>query len=191
VLRVFVRTLHGLTIMAAAAVLMGAECNRGGSSGAAGMSESDLSRLYGPQRIEVLPFTKFRSFDSDEIPDGIEVALRPLDEMDDPVKVYGTFRFELFEYRQASGNRAGAPLEGWTQPILSADDQKRFWDRVTSTYTFQLAWEGGEFPAVGKKYLLQVTFEPPGGKRLFTEYAFEFNISRGRMLQDAARRRQP
>lgn len=190
-LRFSIRTLQVLTIALAGAALMGAECNRGGSSVATGMSETEISRLYGPTQIEVLPFTKFRSFDSDEIPDGIEVALRPLDEMGDPVKVYGTFMFELSDYRQASGNRAGARLESWTQPILSADDQKRFWDRVTSTYTFQLTWEGGEFPAVGKKYFLQVTFEPPGGKRLFVDYPVEFNISRARLREDAARKRAP
>jgi len=181
--------LRIIALLAAGTILMGAECKPGGPGNPGGMNESELNRLYGPQRIEILPFTKFRSFDSDEIPDGLEVALRPLDDMGDPVKVYGTFMFELSQYRQASGNHAGPRLESWTQPILTAADQKRFWDRVTSTYTFQLAWEGGEFPAVGKKYLLQVTFQSPGGKRLFVDYAFEFNISRGRLREDAAQRR--
>jgi len=189
--KVWRRALEGLAVVVACGVLMGSECTRGSARSVQTMNESELNQLYGPQKVEILPFTKFRSFDADEIPDGLEVALRPLDEMGDPVKVYGTFMFEISPYRDASGHRAGERLESWTQPILSADDQKRFWDRVTSTYTFQLAWEGGEFPAVGQKYLLQVTFQAPGGKRLFAEYAFVFNLSRSRMRDNAAQQRQP
>lgn len=172
------------SVLVLAGVLLGGACNRGAVRSADGVSESDMVKLYGPQKIEILPFTKFRSFDKDSIPDGMEVALRPVDEMGDPIKVFGTFIFELSQYRNASGNRAGERLESWTQQILSTDDQKRFWDRMTSTYTFQLAWEGGEFPTLGKKYWLAVSFQGPGGKRLFAETAIDFDVSRGQIREE-------
>ncbi len=176
-----------IRLMSVCIVLVGGlvgACNRGSVRSVDGVSESDMVKLYGPQKIEILPFTKFRSFDKDSIPDGMEVALRPVDEMGDPIKVFGTFIFELSQYRMASGNRAGERLESWTQQVLSTDDQKRFWDRMTSTYTFQLAWEGGEFPTLGKKYWLQVTFQGPGGKRLFAETAIDFDVSRGQIREE-------
>lgn len=147
----------------------------------------EMARLYGPTRIEVLPFTSFRSFDDDAIPDGIEVTLRPLDELGDPVKVFGTFIFELYPYQAASGHRAGPRLECWTQVVADAAAQRQFWDRVTSTYVFQLVWEGGEFPAVGRKYRLEVTYQGPGGKRLFGTHDFEFSLSRGRLREELRR----
>jgi hypothetical protein len=153
------------------------------------LTADDMARLYGPAKIEVLPFTSFRSFDDDAIPDGIEVTLRPLDELGDPVKVFGTFIFELYPYQVASGHRAGPRLECWTQVVADAAAQRQFWDRVTSTYVFQLVWEGGEFPAVGRKYRLEVTYQGPGGKRLFGTHDFEFTLSRGRLREDL--RREP
>jgi hypothetical protein len=162
-------------------------CGRGQVSDPEGMTDSDLVRLYGPANLEILPFTRPKSFDDDPIPDGIEVSLRPVDKMGDPVKAYGTFRFELHRWREASGQRAGERLETWTQQVLSPEQQRQFWDTATSTYTFQLAWEGGEFPPPDRKYLLQATFQAPGGERLFAEYTFAFRVPRAE-LEDTRRR---
>lgn len=158
-------------------------CGRGRVTAVNDTDDAALRGVYGPRQIEVLPFTKIRSFDDDVIPDGLEVSLRPLDAMSDPVKVYGTFIFELYRYRDASGNRAGQQLETWTQPIRTVDDQKRFWDRVTSTYIFQLTWEGGDFPPPNKKYLLTVSYQAPGEKRLFAEYPFEFHVDKAELRE--------
>ncbi len=170
---------------AACALLFADGCGRGRVSDLGDLTDSQLVQLYSPRRIEVLPFTKVRSFDDDSFPDGIEVCLRPLDEMGDPVKVYGNLHFELFVWRDASGDRAGERLETWPQSLLSPADQKIFWDRVTSTYTFQLLWEGGRFPSE-RKYLLRVTFQSPGGVRLFAEYPFEFRVDPSEMRPAAS-----
>lgn len=153
-------------------------CGRGQVTAIDDTEAEALKGVYGPRKLEVLPFTKIRSFDDDAIPDGVEVSLRPLDAMGDPTKIYGTFIFELYQYRDASGQRAGQRLETWSQAVRTVDDQKRFWDRVTSTYIFQLTWEGGEFPQPNKKYLLAVSYQAPGEKRLFAEYPFEFRVDR-------------
>lgn len=155
-----------------------------------GPTTEQLIDYYSPRRIKILEFTKPRSFDDDAIPDGIGVSLRPLDGAGDPVKAYGTFIFELYAYRPASGSPRGQLLQTWTQPVVSLDDQKRFWERVTSTYEFQLSWEGQPVPPQ-KKYILAVSFQAPGSKRLYDEYAFEFRVRREEILNALAEPAEP
>lgn len=165
-----------VTLFAALACLTG--CPRGEVPEIAqGPTTEQLIDYYSPRTIRILPFTKARSFDDDAVPDGIGVSLRPLDGTGDPVKAYGTFIFELYAHRDASGNHRGDLLQSWTQPVADPEDQKRFWERVTSTYEFQLSWEGQPIPPQ-KKYVLAVSFQAPGGKRLFDEYTFEFRVLR-------------
>ncbi|HWL92240.1 MAG TPA: hypothetical protein VNT79_01785 [Phycisphaerae bacterium] len=174
--------IQSITIFAFGVLAMtlwtGSGCKRGAVSEVNGTTAEELAGFYSPRDIKVLPFTKPRSFDmKDDIPDGIAVSLRPLDAMNDPIKAYGTFMFELYAYRPASGDRKGQWLQTWTQPVLDLDDQKKFWERVTSTYEFQLTWEGQPLQPQ-QKYLLVASFQAPGSDRLFDEYEFEFRITR-------------
>lgn len=145
------------------------------------LTEAQLLEYYSPQSIKILPFTKPRSFDDDAFPDGIAVSLRPFDGAGDPFGAYGTFIFELYAFRSAAGDHRGELLQTWRQPVANPDDRKRFWERVTSTYEFQLSWEGRPIPPQ-KKYLLAVSFQAPGGTRLFDEYTFEFRVPQQEIL---------
>lgn len=147
----------------------------------AGPTPEELISYYSPQSIKVLPFTKPRSFDDDALPDGVGVSLRPQDGQGDPVKAYGTFLFELFAYQPGLGTHRGELLQTWNQPVLGPEDQKKFWERVTSTYEFQLSWEGKPIPPQSK-YILVASFQAPGSERLFDEYEFEFRVTREEIL---------
>ena len=142
----------------------------------------ELITYYSPKDIEVLPFTKPRSFDDDAIPDGLGVSLRMLDAAGDSVKAYGTFMFELYAYKQASAQHRGELVQTWTQPVVSPDDQKQFWERVTNMYEFQLSWEGQPFRP-DNRYILAASFQASGAKRLFDEHEFEFRVRRSEILQ--------
>ncbi|MBX3396839.1 MAG: hypothetical protein KF841_15895 [Phycisphaerae bacterium] len=170
---------HAMLAFGLAATFSLAGCQRGSiSESSGGPTAEELVSYYSPRAIKILPFTKPRSFDmSDDLPDGIAVSLRPLDESGDPTKAYGKFNFELYSYRKAAGDHRGTLLQTWTQPILSPKDQKKFWERVTSTYEFRLDWAGSPIPPQ-EKYVLVASFEAPGSKRLFDEYEFEFRITR-------------
>jgi hypothetical protein len=148
-----------------------------------GPTQEQLITFYSPRAIKILPFTKPRSFDDDNIPDGIGVSMRALDGAGDPVKVYGTFHFELFAFRQAIGQHRGQSLQTWDQVVSSLEDQKKFWSRVTSTYEFQLSWEGTPL-SPQKKYILTASFQAPGAERLFDEYTFEFKAQRDDVMQE-------
>lgn len=151
-------------------------CQRGEIDDQAGGPTTDeLVGYYSPTQIRLLPFTKIRSFDDDLVPDGVAVSLRPLDGAGDPVKAYGSFLFELYEYRQATADRRGRRLQAWRQTIHTLDEQRTFWERVTSTYEFQLSWEGEPLP-IDRKYILAASFEAPGADRLFDDYVFEFRL---------------
>ena len=65
------------------------------------LTEEHLGMLL-PAKIDILPFTKPRSWDDDPVPDGIEVVLRPLDSFGDQTKAVGCFRFELYTFQKAS-----------------------------------------------------------------------------------------
>lgn len=164
----------------------GATCQRGAVSETGdGPTAEQLVGYYSPRSIKILPFTKPRAFDmKDDIPDGIAVSLRPMDAQGDPAKAYGTFMFELYSYRTAAGDRKGQLLQTWSQPILDPDDQRKFWERVTSTYEFQLDWAGSPIPPQ-MKYVLVASFQAPGSERLFDEFEFEFRITREDILNAA------
>lgn len=159
-------------------------CGRGQIEDTAeGPSTDDLVAYYSPRTIKILPFTKPRSFDEeDAIPDGIGVSLRALDSSGDPVKAYGTFVFELYGYKNALGGHRGPLIQTWTQPVRDVSDQKKFWERITTMYEFQLSWEGAPIPPQ-KKYILVASFQAAGSDRLFDEYEFEFNVAREEILE--------
>lgn len=167
------------------ALTAGASCMRGEIRDTGeGPTREQLVEYYSPAQIQILPFTKVRSFDDDVVPDGLAVSLRPLDGAGDPVKAYGSFLFELYAYQPATADHRGKRLQRWTQSIRTPEDQRTFWERVTSTYEFQLSWEGNPLPN-NKKYLLTASFEAPGAKRLFDEYEFEFRLNPQTVPEDA------
>jgi len=143
--------------------------------------KAEMLAYYLPTRIDILPFTRFASFDDDEVPDGVVAVIRPVDVLGDPVKAYGTLRFELYEFRKASALKKGRRLAVWQRTLASPVDQKKYWDRVTQTYQFQLAWPQPLVP--NRMYVLEVTCELPTGVRLFSDHVLEFAVSPERIKQ--------
>jgi hypothetical protein len=132
-----------------------------------------------PQKIKIEPFTKMASFDSDEIPDGVLVVLRPLDRFGDPVKATGLFYFELYTYRQASSDREGDRLAFWDRTIDTPEKVAQHWSHA-QMYEFKLAWpEGASTLQVGKKYLLVATYRTPWDETIQDEYVMTFTLPPG------------
>lgn len=173
----FQRFMNLCVVAATILMLAGTSaCQRGEiADQAGGPTSEELVGYYSPTQIRVLPFTKIRSFDEDPVPDGVAVSLRPLDGAGDPVKAYGSFLFELYAFQQATPDKRGRRLQAWRQTIHTLDEQRTFWERVTSTYEFQLSWEGEPLP-IDRKYVLAASFEAPGADRLFDDYIFEFRL---------------
>ena len=149
--------------------------------------KAEMAGYYLPTQVEILPFTKVGSFDVKGLPDGINAVVRPVDVMGDPAKAYGTMRFELYSYVPDSGLNKGEQLMVWTQSLNTPTDQRKYWDRVTQSYQFQLAWRQPLSP--NNKYVLEVVYENPAGVRLINDYVFEFAPNAGRIKEEL--RNQP
>ena len=139
-----------------------------------------------PQQIKIQPFTKIRSFNNDELPDGILAVVRPLDRFDDPVKAVGFFYFELYALQNASGDNKGERLAYWERPITTAQEVRLYWTRA-QMYEFQLAWTGGA-PGVapGRKLVLVATYRTPWDETIRDEYVLEFQLPPGASRPAAA-----
>lgn len=129
-----------------------------------------MIELLMPQQVRIVEaFTGFRSFDEDDVPDGIELLLQPVDSFGDPVKMAGTVRVELYEYLQASGNRDGRRLcDPWEVPLQTREDQSKYWNNVTGMYEIPLEIPAG-VAATGLKFVLVVTYNSPLGTHLTDE----------------------
>ena len=128
--------------------------------------------LLMPDRIIVEPFTGLKSFDDDARPDGLELVLRPVDAFNDPVKIAGALRVELYRFRQASGQRKGAKIEQWDVPLNTPRAQRLYWNHFTQMYEIPLELDLAS-AAGADKYVLEVTYNTPLGEHMVTEYVFE------------------
>jgi hypothetical protein len=145
-------------------------------TGEKGLSPEEQLQLLLPTRIEILPFTKPKSWDNDPIPDGIEVVLRPLDTFGDQTKAVGQYRFELYVFQNANSNPRGKRIGFWEEDLSTKASQYKHWDRITRTYRFRLAWT--EEKVKPGRYVLDVTYTPPTGDRLKDTFILEARIPR-------------
>ena len=145
----------------------------------------EMLSLMLPYELTIQPFTKIKSFNDDEIPDGLLAVIRPLDRFGDPVKAVGGFQFELWTYQPASGERKGERLAFWERTIATAEDVRLYWNRA-QMYEFQLAWvQGMEDLRPGRKYVLTATYRTPWDEAIQDEYLIDFHLPSG-VLTNAA-----
>jgi hypothetical protein len=164
------------------ALCLPAGCQADGGPAMAAHQQLDQLDLLVPRRIEILPFTKPRSFDEDATPDGIEVVLAATDAFGDNVKAVGDYRFELYRFRPASGDPRGERLGFWEEAVRTVAEHQRHWNSYSETYEFELNWDRSL--QANQKYVLQVTYVGPGEKRLFDQYVLDFRVPR-RLKQEA------
>lgn len=147
----------------------------------------DQLRLMLPERIKIQPFTSIRSFDDDDIPDGILLVLRPEDRFGDPVKAAGYFYFELWTFVNASGERKGELLAFWDRTIATESDMRIYWTH-TQMFEFQLAWVGQGLGQVepGRKFVLTASWRTPWDTTVRDEYILEFQLPFGALRPESA-----
>ncbi len=129
-----------------------------------------MVELLMPQRVRIVEaFTGFRSFDDDDLPDGIELLFQPLDAYGDPVKIAGSVRVELYTHKQASGMPKGQRVcDPWQVDLLTPEDQQRYWNVITGMYEVPLEFPAGAQPG-GSKYVLALTYDSPLGEHMTSD----------------------
>lgn len=136
-------------------------------------------KLMMPKSIKIQPysFTRPISFANDGNPDGLEVVVAAYDFLDDPVKVFGTFHFELYKQRPASSDPFGERVGFWPVKIDSHEALAAYRDRSSPFFLcFPLKLE--KSPLEPGPYILNVRLMAPGGDTLFDEYRLKFEGGR-------------
>lgn len=156
-------------------LLLAAGCSDGSEVRADDPQVATFIKLMTPAKIEVDRFTKPVSFARDGTADGLEVMVATRDVAGDPIKVCGTFNFELNAHRAASSDHIGQRVALWR---VSIDDEKSFksyWENFPRFYRFELKLDDAPLPA--GRYVLSTWLVVPGGDRLFDEYEFSYDGS--------------
>lgn len=131
--------------------------------------DSSDTPLFAPTELRIHPFTSVKDWNADNKPDGVEVLLELQDRFRDPTKASGAALFELYDYRRNHPDPRGERLAAWRGSLLTLEEQRMHWNRVTRTYGFQLA-----YPQIrlDKSYVLQVWFDQ-GGRRLMSQVVLD------------------
>jgi len=126
--------------------------------------------LLMPSRVEIVePFTRVRSFDDDNVPDGIEVLLQAVNSLDNPgLMIVGDVRIELYSHVPATAQPKGEQLQIWNIPLQTAEQQRTYWNQITQMYEFKLGLDTDKLPTQDK-YVLAVTYNSPLGEHLQDE----------------------
>jgi len=123
-----------------------------------------------PKRVKIHPFTGTRTFEEHGGVKGIIVRIQLMDSYDDPIKGFGDFRFELYEFRPYSQNPKGKKIAIWEESLMQPKKNLLHWDKITRAYKFKLQ-RNSEMPQ-GNKYVLVAVFSSPYSERLFAERQF-------------------
>lgn len=133
--------------------------------------------LLMPQRIEVVePFTRIKSFDDGNTPDGVELLVQAINALDNPgLMVVGRMHVELYEFVPASGDHRGRQLERWDIDLSTVEKQRTYWNPLTQMYEFRL---GADLTRIqpAEKYLMTVTYTSPLGQHLNDEFLLRFDL---------------
>ena len=134
---------------------------------------SAFIRLMMPAGVEIQHYlTKPFDFEGTGDADGLEVILAAYDSFGDPVKCVGTFHFELYRQRMASGDKRGKQIAFWPVTVNSDETLMQYWDRPTRFYLFRLKLAEGPLEPGG--YVLDTRLVTPTGGKLFDDYEFEY-----------------
>ena len=125
--------------------------------------------MFAATEMRVHPFTSVKDWTGDGRVDGVEVLIELQDRFRDPTKATGSVLFELFTYRRNFPDPRGERLAAWRGSLLTLEEQRMHWNRISRTYSFQLA-----YPEIrgDRSYVMQVWFEH-AGKRLINQVVLE------------------
>ena len=125
--------------------------------------------MFAATEMRVHPFTSVKDWTGDGRVDGVEVLIELQDRFRDPTKATGSVLFELFTYRRNFPDPRGERLAAWRGSLLTLEEQRMHWNRISRTYSFQLS-----YPEIrgDRSYVMQVWFEH-AGKRLINQVVLE------------------
>ena len=122
-----------------------------------------------PRKILIHGWTGTRVFAEHGGITGLDVRIQATDSFGDHTKAFGSFRFELYHH-QRGPDAKGDRIAVWNEDVLDATGNRKHWDKYLPGYHFKLGWN--QAIPVGRKLVLQATFESPFTERLTAERTF-------------------
>ena len=123
-----------------------------------------------PAEIIIQAWTGTRVFAEQGGISGIDVRIQAKDSFGEFTKAFGTFRFELYHYQPTAPDDKGERIAVWNEQVLNARQHLQHWEKFLPGYRFKL---GSNQPiAIGRKFVLQVTYDSPWTGRLGDEMTF-------------------
>jgi hypothetical protein len=114
--------------------------------------------------MRIYPSSRFIREDGKPL---LEARVEFFDAAGDSTKAVGAMRFELFTAGAAAQTTTGQRLYAWAVPMLTAEQNRLFYDSVTRTYLFRLSLD--TLTIIREQTRLRVTLTPPRGPRISTE----------------------
>jgi hypothetical protein len=136
--------------------------------------QREMVAMVLPSSIEIVgPFTRVSDFDDKPGPDGIEVVVRAVNPLGNPgVMIVGDVRAELYEFIPASAEHKGRRLEHWDIALRTAEDQRRYWNRLTQMYEFRLGLNLEQL-VLAERYVVFLTYNSPLGEHISAEHVMD------------------
>ena len=122
-----------------------------------------------PKKIIIHGWTGTRDFAEHGGIAGLDVRVQAKDGFGDHTKAFGNFRFELYHYTGGADNK-GDRIAVWNQDVLEVVNNRKHWDKYLPGYHFKLGWN--QAIPVGRKLVLEATFDSPFTQRLTAERTF-------------------
>lgn len=157
-----------------AALLALAGCQSDGTAApTSGPSMAAYFELMQPRQIEIQHYlTRTVTYAGTGDADGLEVILAAKDSFGDPIKCVGTFHFELYARRPASGDPLGQEIAHWNNVQIDSEERIRgYWESLSRFFRFPLKLPGDPLPA--GQYILVARLVTPTGAKLTDDYVFE------------------
>ena len=164
-----------LTGMLAVGLLWVTGCTDSGPRPELASQPQSLTKIahsgFAPSTVSILPLTRLVTPVSPDADSYIRAYVTLEDQFGDQLKYPGTFRFELYEKVLRSAEPKGKRKTIWPDLDLTRPEPNhRYWQRWLWAYEFHLDF----VPDSNQKYILQVTFLEPEGKRLYGQATLEF-----------------
>ncbi len=135
--------------------------------------KSDVYEDYAATQIRVVGLTEIKKATEMEGVTIVNAYVDLLDQFDTRIKSPGSFRFELYDFVPQSATPKGRRLFVWGNvDLIDPVKNNSYFQDFLRTYKFEL--EMNFVPNAGSKFILDVTFINPEGKRMSDSHDIEF-----------------
>jgi len=136
------------------------------------ISSAEIIAQYQPAKVVFLPLTEMKAAEQEHLSEEITAFISLNDGVNSSIKAPGTFRFEIYQSAPLTSKGRSKRLKLWGDIDLTEfENNSKYWRDYLRCYEFKLEYDG----IVMGKYILEMTFICPSGKRISAETVLSKN----------------